>query len=104
MELIDFNFLLTDDQLNILKNNRLIPAKNITIKTNPTIKAAERHPIVTIKSIFQGLNTEFNFLDEILAKKGSTFAKGIFQNFQIVFSFIKSNSNCLLFLLTYYYC
>ena len=81
--------LLTDDHLNINKNDRLIPAKNIIIKTTPTINAAERHPIVTIKSIFQGLNTESNFLDETLAKKGSTFAEGIFQNFYFFSLFSK---------------
>ena len=58
-----------------------IPAENIIIKAIPTIKANERHPIITNKSTFQGLNTESAFFCETLAKKGSTFDDGIFWKF-----------------------
>ena len=49
------------------------------MKTIPTIKAAERHPITTVKSTFLGFNSDAIFLDEILAKIGFTFEDGIFQ-------------------------
>ena len=66
------------------KWNLTIPAEKMIMKTIPTIKATERHPIITIKTIFHVLTF---FLDSALVKKGSIFADGIFLNFKILFSF-----------------
>lgn len=61
------------------------------IKTIPTIKATERHPSITIISIFLGFISDAIFSDEIFAKKGFTFADGIFLKY-FVKNFRKKNN------------
>ena len=79
MELINVKYAILGIYNDFYENYwKIIPAENIIIKAIPTIKATERHPIITNKSTFQGLNTESAFFGETLAKKGSTFDDGIF--------------------------